>query len=225
METKLPEIKVGHANVMATDRCNFHCNHCFIDKPEGYDMTPDDAAVLMERINNPLFGGITWYGGEPRVNKQLTELINVVRNQVHQAGRRLRAEPETQEESAQVVEARNDFLDKFPREERERLVKTGERTPAIYRFLLNSGLVEKVPVSMELYTNGFGMKSLESTARIVGELFEQGVNQVAISLDPPHRQFAQEHGIPIDYEFLEQATSLMSADMVKASAGILRDYL
>lgn len=226
MIQEVPESKVYISGVSAkiTSRCNFRCGHCALgehDTKYRMDMSPEDIEIVMEKATGPFLGSITLYGGEPRVNRQLPQILDTIGNHVHQSGKKLKIESERPDEELEHFrQERNDFLDSLSREKRERMQENGELRAILERRFLDSGLTDRVPISVEVFTNGFGMRSPETVAQIAEELAGRGVDQITVSLDLPHRQFVEEHNIPLDYTFLEQVTDLSKTKKVKREAGI-----
>jgi len=120
---------------------------------------------------------------------------------------------------------RDDFLDGLSKEERAEMERRGELTAVLDRRFLNSGLTSRVPISVEVFTNGFGMRSPEAVAQISQELASHGVDHITVSLDLPHREFTQEHNIPIDYAFLENLADWSKTEEVKKEAGIPEEIM
>ncbi len=67
-------------------------------------------------------------------------------------------------------------------------------------------------VDVILYTNGFGMSDKDSMHRILTGLNNMGINNVAVSTDPPHRDYAEDHGIRVDYDLLDKITGIGGPD-------------
>jgi len=211
------KIFISSAAVRITDRCNFRCDHCGLgDNQQGVDMTPADMETVMKRINGPLFTNVILYGGEPRVNRQLPQIAEAIRNNVHQSGRQLRIEV-MDDELKNFRQEREEIFASIPEQERQKLQESGELSAMFTRKFLESDQLEKLPVSIEVFTNGFGMSSQEAIGKIANGLADQGVDLIAVSLDQPHRDFAQQNNVPIDYQTLEK---VMRSDKVKTELGV-----
>lgn len=218
MNKEIPETYVTSASIKITNDCNFACHHCGLGEPtERAEITPAEMELVLERISGPLLNSFILYGGEPRVSKYLVGIMGVIKDHFHQQGRKLSHEMTSldMEAEAQLIKERNEWLISLGKERRDQLDETGELGPMLYRFLLDSEAKKTIPVSVQVFTNGFGMSSPEKITSIVNDLAAMGVNRLAVSMDLPHRQYVREKGIALDYKTLKKLMSALSDEQKK----------
>lgn len=65
-------------NLHLTDRCNFHCKHCFVNR-QGKELSLDDCKKIIDIIfEMNIFTRINLAGGEPMMLPYLQDVINYV---------------------------------------------------------------------------------------------------------------------------------------------------
>jgi MoaA/NifB/PqqE/SkfB family radical SAM enzyme len=196
---------VNHAIIQLTNRCNFACEHCGQNYEQKLDILPDDFSYALSVLENPFFNNLTIYGGEARIHPQFYELLNRMDLFVHGQGRKFKTE-QSDPEKRQLIKVQDTIVDNLKNEMGEskfqRLSKSPEWSGIVLHHMLNQNATEKA-FTVDMYTNGYGLKNAESIKNILNTLGALGISMINISTDSPHRQFASNHHIPIDYEWLD----------------------
>ena len=203
-ETLLPTPHVTAISLEIVDRCNFSCDHCLQGKPAAlHDMTPAEAETIVSHVASSHLNHITLFGGEPRIHPQLDKVLTSIRDALVAHGLYPRTEDPSENKAFYegAVNERNKFLATFTDEGKDELTRSGEMQIMISNYLDQHSLYQ-TPVGIEVFTNGFGMKDQTSTAQILRHLHALNVDQIAVSVDEPHRRFVADHHIHLDYKAL-----------------------
>jgi organic radical activating enzyme len=195
-------IKSFYINI--TDKCNFHCVHCFNNGPsQPKHMSVEDAVLAAQKAANPFLKYITVNGGEPTLHPEFDGLTRAMVKALTEKGMVVPM-PDIQKGDEQKIkhadyEASKLFSDLKRRKSNE--INTGE-----WLRIKDRITAEQAPhvVKIDLQTNGWLMlKNLDTLIEETQRLMKAGFYSVLISTDLAHTEYAQRAGLNLDYRVIK----------------------